>query len=194
VRRRPYSVVLFDEVEKAHPDVWNVLLQVLDDGRLTDSQGRVVDFKNTLILLTSNLGGRRLAEGGEGAEEDALAEVRGHFRPEFLNRLDGVVTFSALNEETVRSIVQIQSRRLARRAADHGLKLCFTDAAVSLVAREGWEPAYGARPIKRALQRLVEDPLSQAVLEGRFAGGAEVTVDAADGIVVFSSAKGEVTA
>jgi ATP-dependent Clp protease ATP-binding subunit ClpB len=174
VRRRPYQVVLFDEVEKAHPDVFNVLLQVLDDGRLTDGQGRTVDFRNTVVIMTSNI---RSAD-----------ELRERFRPEFLNRIDEVVTFEALTREQLAEIVELQLGRLRERLAERKLSLEVTDAAKELVAEEGWDPAYGARPLKRALQRLIENPLALELLEGGFAEGDTVRVDASDGELVFERA------
>ena len=174
VRRRPYQVVLFDEIEKAHPDVFNVLLQVLDDGRLTDGQGRTVDFRNTVIVMTSNV-----------RSTEALREF---FRPEFLNRIDEVVEFHPLSREQIGEIVELQLRRLHERLADRGLSLELTDEAKELVAEAGWDPTYGARPLKRALQRLVENPLAMRLLEGDFAEGDTVLVDARDGELVFEKA------
>jgi ATP-dependent Clp protease ATP-binding subunit ClpB len=174
VRRRPYQVILFDEVEKAHPDVFNVLLQVLDDGRLTDGQGRTVDFRNTVIVMTSNV-----------RSADALREF---FRPEFLNRIDEVVEFHPLSREQIGEIVELQLRRLRERLAERGLSLELTDAATQVVAEAGWEPTYGARPLKRALQRLVENPLAMRLLEGDFAEGDTVRVDAREGELVFEKA------
>ncbi len=189
VRRRPYSVILFDEVEKAHPDVWNVLLQVLDDGRLTDGQGRTVDFKNTVVILTSNVGSQHLARlaesGGESptpeAEQQARAEVmeelRGQFRPEFLNRLDEVVMFSRLRKEQLRAIVDIQLGRFEERLARRDLEAEFTTAAKDWLGEVGWDPQFGARPLKRAIQRHVEDPLARRILGGEFPPGATIDVD-----------------
>ncbi|MGZ3475799.1 MAG: ATP-dependent chaperone ClpB [Polyangiales bacterium] len=185
VRRRPYSVVLFDEVEKAHPDVWNVLLQVLDDGRLTDGQGRTVDFKNTVIILTSNVGSHHLAALGDAPTPDqekiasalVMEELRQHFRPEFLNRLDETVLFHRLRKDQLRSIVDIQLRRFTARLAKRDLKAEFSMAAKDYLGEAGWDPQYGARPLKRAIQRLVEDPLSRKLLAGEFPPGSTVTVD-----------------
>jgi ATP-dependent Clp protease ATP-binding subunit ClpB len=174
VRRRPYSVVLLDEIEKANMEVFDVLLQILDDGRLTDGQGRTVDFRNTVIIMTSNL---RTAEA-----------MREFFRPEFLNRIDEVVEFHALTRDQLGEIVELQLRRLRDRLADRGLDLELTDSAKELVAEAGWDPTYGARPLKRALQRLVENPLALRLLEGEFAEGDTVRVDAKDGELVFESA------
>jgi ATP-dependent Clp protease ATP-binding subunit ClpB len=174
VRRRPYSVVLLDEIEKAHHEVFDVLLQILDDGRLTDGQGRTVDFRNTVIIMTSNI---RSAE--------ALSE---HFRPEFLNRIDEIVEFESLTREQLGEIVELQLGRLRERLAERGLALELTDAAKEAVAEAGWDPTYGARPLKRALQRLVENPLALRLLEGEFAEGDTVRVDAKDGELVFEKA------
>jgi ATP-dependent Clp protease ATP-binding subunit ClpB len=175
VRRRPYAVVLLDEIEKAHAEVFDVLLQILDDGRLTDGQGRTVDFRNTVVIMTSNL-----------RSADALRE---YFRPEFLNRIDEVVVFQALSREQLAEIVELQLRRLEKRLAERGLSLELTDAAKEVVAEAGWDPAYGARPLKRALQRLVENPLAKALLEGQFSDGDTVLVDAADGELRFERAR-----
>ena len=174
VRRRPYSVVLLDEIEKAHPEVFDVLLQILDDGRLTDGQGRTVDFRNTVIIMTSNV---RSAE-----------EMRERFRPEFLNRIDEIVEFKPLSREQLGEIVELQLARLRERLAERGLSLELTDAAKEVVTEAGWDPTYGARPLKRALQRLVENPLALRLLEGDFVEGDTVLVDAADGELVFTKA------
>jgi ATP-dependent Clp protease ATP-binding subunit ClpB len=175
VRRRPYSVVLLDEIEKAHTEVFDVLLQILDDGRLTDGQGRTVDFRNTVIIMTSNL---RSAD-----------QMREFFRPEFLNRIDEVVEFHALSKEQLADIVELQLRRLRERLAERGLGLELTDAAKEQLVEAGWDPTYGARPLKRALQRLVENPLALRLLEGEFAEGDTVRVDAKDGELVFEKAR-----
>ena len=164
VRRRPYSVVLLDEIEKAHPDVFNVLLQILDDGRLTDGQGRTVDFRNTVLIMTSNV---RSAE--------AMREI---FRPEFLNRIDEIVEFEPLTKEQIGEIVELQLRRVEQRLAERGLRLELTDAAREALAEAGWDPTYGARPLKRAIQRMLENPLALRLLEGEFAEGDVVHVDA----------------
>jgi ATP-dependent Clp protease ATP-binding subunit ClpB len=184
VRRRPYAVVLFDEIEKAHGDVFNTLLQLLDDGRLTDSQGRTVNFKNTVIIMTSNIGSQYLQDHQYDPQR-ALQALRGQFRPEFLNRVDEIVTFHSLSQEHLAEIVEIQASRLRQLLADRNIALELTPAARDLIAREGYDPAYGARPIKRALQRLVADPLALAILQGEFADGDTVTADVADGQVVF---------
>jgi ATP-dependent Clp protease ATP-binding subunit ClpB len=179
VRRRPYCVLLLDEVEKAHQDVFGILLQVLDDGRLTDGQGRTVDFRNTVIVMTSNLGASHLALGvvGEGERESVMADVRAHFRPEFLNRLDEIVIFEPLAQEQLRSIVDIQLERVDRRLAERDLHLDATDAAKDAIARAGYDPVYGARPLKRAIQRLLENPLAQRLLAGDYLPGDTVEVD-----------------
>jgi ATP-dependent Clp protease ATP-binding subunit ClpB len=183
VRRRPYSVVLFDEIEKAHPDVFNVLLQILEDGRLTDGQGRTVDFKNTIIVMTSNLGSHLVQE--YAAEEERMRAavmdaLRAAFRPEFLNRVDDVIIFKPLSQQQLRGIVEIQLHGLRRRLADRNLDLQVTEGALDLLAKEGYDPVYGARPLKRAIQRLLQDPLAMRILEGEFHDRDVITVDAAD--------------
>jgi ATP-dependent Clp protease ATP-binding subunit ClpB len=175
VRRRPYSVLLLDEIEKAHPEVFNVLLQLLDDGRLTDGKGRTVDFRNTVVIMTSNI--------------RSPDELRERFRPEFLNRIDEIVVFQPLSREQLTEIVELQLRRLRERLAERRIELELTDAAKELLAEEGWDPAYGARPLKRAIQRRLENPLALELLEGRFVEGDTVRVDAADGELVFERAE-----
>jgi ATP-dependent Clp protease ATP-binding subunit ClpB len=175
VRRRPYSVLLLDEIEKAHNEVFDVLLQILDDGRLTDGQGRTVDFRNTVIIMTSNL------RSGD--------QLREFFRPEFLNRVDEVVEFQALTREQLSEIVELQLERLRARLAERGLDLELTPDAKELVAEAGWDPAYGARPLKRAIQRLVENPLAKRLLEGEFADGDTVLVDADGEGLTFKKAR-----
>jgi len=193
VRRRPYSVVLFDEIEKAHPDVFNVFLQILDDGRLTDGQGRTVDFTNTVLIMTSNLGSEHIVSLGADDEEEMRRRVmdalRGHFKPEFLNRVDDVVIFHALREEQIGFILDIQLRQLEKRLEDRRLALELTDAARELLAKRGYDPQYGARPLKRLIQREVLDPLAMRILEGEFAEGATVfgDVDAGGDKLVFSA-------
>ncbi len=179
VRRRPYCVLLLDEVEKAHQDVFGTLLQVLDDGRLTDGQGRTVDFRNTVICMTSNLGASHLALGvvGDQERESVMADVRAHFRPEFLNRLDEIVVFEPLAQEQLRSIVDIQLERVDRRLAERDLHLEVSDAAKDAIARAGYDPVYGARPLKRAIQRMLENQLAQRLLGGDFLPGDTVEVD-----------------
>jgi ATP-dependent Clp protease ATP-binding subunit ClpB len=192
VRRRPYSVVLFDEIEKAHPDVFNVLLQILDDGRLTDGQGRTIDFRNTVLIMTSNLGGSviqdRAGQDFERVRDGVSAVLREHFRPEFLNRIDEIIVFKPLTEEQLTAIVDIQLERLKRRLEERRVNLVVTDAARKLLAQRGWDPVYGARPLKRAIQRMVQDPLAMMLLEGRFSEGDTVTVDAAGGELTFTKA------
>jgi ATP-dependent Clp protease ATP-binding subunit ClpB len=180
VRRRPYAVVLFDEIEKAHPDVFNVLLQILDEGRLTDSQGRTVDFRNTVLIMTSNLGSQYILEMGtqnwEQVETKVLELLRQTFRPEFLNRVDDTIIFRPLSSEDIAKIVDLQIARFARLMADRKLGLEVTPAAKQLIVAEGYDPVYGARPLKRAIQRLVQNPLALAVLEGQYAEGDKVRV------------------
>ena len=180
VRRRPYSVLLLDEIEKAHPDVFNVLLQLLDDGRLTDGQGRIVDFTNTVVIMTSNIGSQFLADGidEEIAEERVLGALRDHFPPEFLNRVDEIVVFGRLDREQLAEIVELQVARLRRRLEERGVELELTDAAAELLAREGYDPAYGARPLKRLVQRRIENPLAQRILAGEVRDGDRVLADA----------------
>ncbi len=190
VRRRPYQVVLFDEVEKAHPEVFNVLLQVLDDGVLTDGQGHRVDFKQTLIVLTSNLGSQALSQLPEGsdaeaAKRDVMEAVRGHFRPEFLNRLDEIVVFDRLTRDQMDGIVDIQMRRLLKRLATRKIRLELDDAARTWLADEGYDPVYGARPLKRVIQKALQDPLAEALLSGDILDGSTVPVTAgADGLII----------
>jgi ATP-dependent Clp protease ATP-binding subunit ClpB len=191
VRRRPYQVVLFDEVEKAHADVFNILLQVLDDGRLTDGQGRTVDFTNTLIILTSNLGSQYLANLGEDepadkVEAQVMDVVRGHFRPEFLNRLDDIILFHRLSASHMAPIVDIQVRRLGKLLEERGIVLDLTEAAKAWLGRVGYDPVYGARPLKRAVQRYLQDPLADAILAGRVSDGQKVRVDEGDGALVLT--------
>ena len=191
VRRKPYSVILFDEVEKAHPDVFNVLLQVLDDGRMTDGQGRTVDFKNTVIVMTSNLGSheiQRMSADGVDADlikEAVMGEVKRHFRPEFVNRIDEIVVFHALAAEHIRSIAKIQLARLEKRLAERDLVLTVTDRALDEIAKVGFDPVYGARPLKRAIQQHIENPVARAILEGRFGPKDVVPVDVEGGRFVF---------
>ena len=193
VRRRPYQVVLFDEVEKAHGDVFNVLLQVLDDGRLTDGQGRTVDFSNTLIILTSNLGSQYLAavddgQSVESVEPQVMEIVRAHFRPEFLNRLDEIILFHRLGQSHMGPIVDIQVARVAMLLADRKISLHLTDAAREWLGRVGYDPVYGARPLRRAVQRHLQDPLAEAILRGEVKDGSTVTVDEGDGKLTLSVA------
>ena len=191
VRRRPYQVVLFDEVEKAHADVFNVLLQVLDDGRLTDGQGRVVDFANTLIILTSNLGSQYLAQMDDGqrvedVEPQVMDVVRGHFRPEFLNRLDEIILFHRLGQEHMAPIVEIQVGRVQKLLRDRKIVLDLTEGAKKWLGRVGYDPVYGARPLKRAVQRYLQDPLAEMLLEGKVPDGSTVRIDEGDGALEMS--------
>ncbi len=192
VRRRPYSVVLFDEIEKAHQDVFNILLQILEDGRLTDGQGRTVDFRNTVIIMTSNIGSQWLLEQAgdvERAREGVMEALRAHFRPEFLNRIDDVILFNALTMQQLKLIVDIQMRQLAKRLADRHIELELTPEAKELLAQEGYDPVYGARPLKRTIQRQILDPLALQVLEGKFREGDRVLVEAENGEFTFRTAQ-----
>jgi ATP-dependent Clp protease ATP-binding subunit ClpB len=185
VRRRPYTVILFDEIEKAHPDVFNILLQILDEGRLTDSQGRTVDFKNTVLILTSNIGSQALQEGMAGKEEldeatrnDVMGILRQHFRPEFLNRVDEIILFEPLRKKDIQRIVDIQVTRMQKLLADKRLTMELTEKAQSLLADRGYDPTYGARPLKRAIQKYLMDPLALKVLGGEYLPGDHILVDA----------------
>jgi ATP-dependent Clp protease ATP-binding subunit ClpB len=193
VRRRPYSVVLFDEIEKAHPDVFNVLLQILDDGRLTDGQGRTVDFRNTVLIMTSNLAGQLIQEMAnrpfEEVREAVLGVLRDHFRPEFLNRVDEIIVFKPLTQDQLGAIVDIQLARLQKRLDERKLVLDVTPAARRLLIERGWDPVYGARPLKRTIQRMVQDPLALMLLEGKFSDGDVVDVNAKGGELTFAKAK-----
>ena len=186
VRRRPYSVVLFDEIEKAHPDVFNTMLQILDDGRLTDGQGRTVDFKNTVIIMTSNVGTEYLQNGNvDDARDLVMNALRARFRPEFLNRIDEIVLFHPLTREHLKRIVEIQVELVRKRMAERKIEIELTDAAKELLVNEGYDPTYGARPLKRTIQRLLLDPLALEVLQGRFTEGDTVVADASNGALVF---------
>jgi ATP-dependent Clp protease ATP-binding subunit ClpB len=183
VRRRPYQVVLFDEIEKAHPDVFNILLQVLDDGRLTDGQGRTVDFRNVLIIMTSNLGSEFLVLQKEGEDSSAVHDevmqvVRAHFRPEFLNRVDEIILFHRLRREDMGAIVEIQLKRLDRLLEDRKIVLELTPEARAWLADKGYDPAYGARPLKRVIQKNVQDPLAELILAGKIHDGEKVRIGA----------------
>ncbi len=183
VRRRPYQVVLFDEIEKAHPDVFNVLLQVLDDGRLTDGQGHTVDFRNTLIVMTSNLGSQFLVEQPEGEDTEAvkdqvMAVVRASFRPEFLNRVDEIILFHRLKRNEMSKIVDIQLVRLGKLLEDRKITIVLEPAAREWLADKGWDPAYGARPLKRVIQKAVQDPLAEQILAGQVKDGDRVVISA----------------
>ena len=189
VRRKPYSVVLFDEIEKAHQDVFNVLLQVLDDGRITDGQGRTVDFKNTVIIMTSNIGSQYIMEESSTAARERLVmdALRQHFRPEFLNRIDDIIIFDRLTEEELKKIVEIQLKRLVRRLENQKITLELSDAAKAFVASHGYDPVYGARPLKRAIQKYILDPLSMEILEGKIREGQRIKVDAKNEGLTFSA-------
>ena len=193
VRRRPYSVVLFDEIEKAHPEVLNVLLQLLDDGRLTDNKGRTVDFKNTVVIMTSNLGSQYIAERArresaeldEGTRRLVMDALREHFRPEFLNRVDEIIVFHPLGRDHIKRIVDIQLRNLMKRLQERKIEVTLTEAAKNHLADEGYDPVYGARPLKRTLQRRLLDPLAMRVLQGDFRDGDRIMVDAGPGGLTF---------
>ena len=203
VRRRPYQVILFDEVEKAHPDLFNTLLQVLDDGRLTDGQGRTVDFKNTLIIMTSNLGADALASGDEGEITDpqremVMAAIRLHFRPEFINRIDETVFFKRLGRAEIDIIVGIQISRLGKLLASRKLSIDLSDSARGWLAARGYDPVYGARPLKRVIQKELQDPLARLILEGRIADGEVIKIDTEGDLLAINGipndfAKGKVT-
>ncbi len=197
VRRRPYSVVLFDEIEKAHPDVFNALLQILEDGRMTDGQGRTVDFKNTVIIMTSNLGSQYILDLGakhrEEMEQRVSAALREAFKPEFLNRVDETIIFNNLGRDEIKSIVEIQLKRLRQNLAGRKMALEITDRAKALIADKGYDPVYGARPLKRTIQRLIQDPLAVKILEGEFAEGDRVKVDTAGDELVFVHGEGGAT-
>jgi ATP-dependent Clp protease ATP-binding subunit ClpB len=194
IRRRPYAVILFDEIEKAHPDVFNILLQILDDGRLTDSQGRTVDFRNTVIIMTSNIGSHYILEhaGADWAivETEVTNAMRGHFKPEFLNRVDDIIVFRPLGTEQIEHIVELQLERFSKLLADRKLTLDVTPDARKRIAEEGYDPAYGARPLKRAIQRLIQNPLALEILEGRFQEGDRIIVRPGEGTsLVFDRAE-----
>jgi ATP-dependent Clp protease ATP-binding subunit ClpC len=195
VRRKPYSVVLLDEIEKAHADVFNLLLQILDDGRLTDAQGRTVDFKNTVVIMTSNLGADRIQaharkkESFEDLKEDLMQLLRTQFRPEFLNRIDEVIVFRALTKEQVGEIAKLLLDKVARRLRPQHIQVQFTDEAVSHLAERGFDPEFGARPLRRTIQRMVENELSKMLLEGGLSEGDSVTVGVKDGRLSFDVSK-----
>jgi ATP-dependent Clp protease ATP-binding subunit ClpB len=192
VRRKPYAVILLDEIEKAHPDVFNVLLQVLDDGRMTDGQGRTVDFKNTVIVMTSNLGSQMIQQmSGDDYQIVKLAvlgEVKTHFRPEFVNRIDEIVVFHALDQKHINSIARLQIGLLEKRLAKMEIRLEIADAALDRIALAGFDPVYGARPLKRAIQSDLENPLARQILEGAFAAGDTVRVEVVKGALRFRKA------
>ena len=194
VRRRPYSVVLFDEIEKAHPDVFNILLQILDDGRLTDSKGRVVDFKNTVLIMTSNLGSREILsvqDDDKQVREAALAVLREHFKPEFLNRIDDIVVFKKLGKEQIAKIIDVQLERLRNMLADRDISIELDESAKELLVKEGYDPVYGARPLKRAIQTLVQNPLAVKLLKGEIQSGQTVRISADEGAMKFKPVASE---
>jgi ATP-dependent Clp protease ATP-binding subunit ClpB len=192
VRRRPYSVVLFDEIEKAHQEVFNTLLQLLDEGRLTDGHGRTVDFRNTLIIMTSNAGSRWIKElGVEAAQDRVMDELNRTFRPEFLNRIDEIILFRSLTKDDLTRIVDIQGRHLRDLLAERYIGLVLTDSAREYLAETGYDPVYGARPLKRVIQREVQDPLALALLQGEFVEGDTVRADARNGHIVFEKVQAE---
>jgi ATP-dependent Clp protease ATP-binding subunit ClpB len=191
VRRKPYSVILLDEVEKAHPDVFNILLQVLDDGRLTDGQGRTVDFRNSVIIMTSNLGSDVIQSmAGEddydGMKAAVMAIVGNHFRPEFINRIDETVVFRPLGKNQIRQIAGIQLTILKQRLKERDMSIEFSDTALDLIGEEGFDPVYGARPLKRAIQNDIENPLAQKILAAEFAPGDQIFVDVENSLLVFT--------
>jgi ATP-dependent Clp protease ATP-binding subunit ClpB len=191
VRRRPYSVVLFDEIEKAHPEVFNVLLQILDDGRMTDGQGRTVDFKNTIVIMTSNIGSQWIKETSaisrEEMERRVTEALRTHFKPEFLNRIDETIIFQNLTQEQITEIVAIQIKKLSDRLAGRNIELRLSDEAMSLIAEKGYDPVYGARPLKRVIQQVIENPLSMEILKGNIAEGARLSAEVEGGRIVFKT-------
>jgi len=190
VRRKPYSVVLLDEIEKAHPDVFNILLQVLDDGRLTDSQGRTVDFRNTVIIMTSNLGSQQIQEMSANNDYDGLKSVvmeivSQHFRPEFINRVDETVVFHPLAKEQIREIAKIQLQHLGARLHEQDFTLQISDEAIDMLGTAGFDPVYGARPLKRAIQQYLENPLAQMILKGEYMPGDEINITVDGSELVF---------
>jgi ATP-dependent Clp protease ATP-binding subunit ClpB len=194
VRRNPYTIILLDEIEKAHPDVFNILLQVLDDGRLTDSKGRVVDFKNTVLIMTSNIGSQLLLEGvtadgtiPEAVEEQVMAILKGHFKPEFLNRIDDTILFTPLSLENVKGIVDKVVVQLAKRLVNQEIYLSISDDAKSWIAEQAYEPAYGARPLRRFITREVETPLAKEIVSGRVLPKTNVTISLLDNQLVFQN-------
>ncbi|MEP6788770.1 MAG: AAA family ATPase, partial [Acidobacteriota bacterium] len=195
VRRRPYSVILFDEIEKAHPDVFNVLLQILDDGRLTDSKGRVVDFKNTVLIMTSNLGSREIQSATENPladrdiRSDVLQVLRDHFKPEFLNRIDDIVVFGQLARDQIAQIIDVHLEKLRKNLAERGITIELDDSARELIIEDGYDPVYGARPLKRAIQSLIQNPLAVSLLNGDIASGQTVRVTAENGAMKFAPAE-----
>jgi len=189
VRRRPYAVILFDEIEKAHPDVFNVLLQILDDGRLTDSKGRTVDFKNTVLIMTSNLGSREIQEEDDDKQvREAVTQVlHEHFKPEFLNRIDDIVIFHRLSREQITKIIDVQLERLRAMLHERNITLALEDSARELLARDGYDPNFGARPLKRAIQTLIQNPLAMKLLRAEVLPGQNIVVSARNGQMEFST-------
>jgi ATP-dependent Clp protease ATP-binding subunit ClpB len=191
VRRRPYSIVLMDEIEKAHPEVFNILLQILDDGRLTDGHGRTVDFKNTVVIMTSNIGSQWIMDLGEKDYEEmkrrVMDAVRAHFKPEFLNRIDELIIFHGLGLEEIKAIIEIQVKKLQQRLLERQIQLQLTEKAKEWLAKEGFDPAYGARPLKRVIQKEIQDQLALKILEGKFKEGDTITadIDSKKGELVF---------
>jgi ATP-dependent Clp protease ATP-binding subunit ClpB len=192
VRRRPYSVVLFDEIEKAHPEVFNIMLQILDDGRMTDGHGRTVDFKNTIVIMTSNVGSQYIQElaaaNREEMEKRVTEALRASFRPEFLNRIDEIIIFQSLTAAEILKIVDIQMNRLGRRLADRNIELILSDDSKELIAKQGYDPVFGARPLKRVIQQHIENPLSLEILEGNVSEGARVRAEVEGDKIVFTTA------
>jgi ATP-dependent Clp protease ATP-binding subunit ClpB len=191
IRRRPYSVVLFDEIEKAHPEVFNVLLQILDDGRMTDGHGRTVDFKNTIIIMTSNVGSQWIQELGTHDRDEMKARVtealRANFKPEFLNRIDETIIFHNLTPEQIVDIVEIQIKRLAERLAENKIDLSLSESIKSLLAEKGYDASFGARPLKRAIQKYIENPLAMEILEGKIKEGTNIKADVEGDRIVFNT-------
>ncbi|BCX08035.1 MAG: hypothetical protein KatS3mg066_1894 [Fischerella sp.] len=197
IRRRPYAVILFDEIEKAHPDVFNVMLQILDDGRLTDAQGRTVDFKNTVIIMTSNIGSQYILDvAGDDSKYEEMRDrvmeaMRGNFRPEFLNRIDEIIIFHTLRPEQLREIVKLQVQRLEQRLVERKLALKLSDEGLDWLAQVGYDPVYGARPLKRAIQRELETPIAKAILRGEFHEGDTIYVGVENERLVFKRLSSE---
>jgi ATP-dependent Clp protease ATP-binding subunit ClpB len=191
VRRRPYSVVLFDEIEKAHPEVFNVLLQILDDGRMTDGHSRTVDFKNTIVIMTSNVGSQWIQELGVSRREEMEARVtealRASFKPEFLNRIDEVIIFHNLSPEQIGEIVDIQIKQLSTRLAENSIELVLADGARKLIVDKGYDPVYGARPLKRVIQKYIQNPLSMAILKGTITAGNRISAEVEDDRIIFKT-------
>jgi ATP-dependent Clp protease ATP-binding subunit ClpB len=194
VRRRPYSVILFDEIEKAHPDVFNILLQLLDDGRLTDNQGRTVDFKNTIVIMTSNIGSAYLTEHiredgtiDESVKDEVIREMKQHFRPEFINRIDDTIVFSPLTEAQIEKIIDLSMADIQKRLEDRNITIRLTDESKKLIAKEAYSPMYGARPVKRYLQKHIETGLAARIIAGEIMDGQEVVVDAKNGTQQFTA-------